>query len=135
MMFLVLLYVWSLVSADLVSDRVANAKLWIDRSHSQDDMLVGYSNAVVTEGICHFVETVGDFCGRFIAMEYDSVVLVVEILGGIAPVKVWTLWDQSTIKWLTTDVLRADFEMNVTTAYDFSGNESGYSNEVCAEIL
>lgn len=117
-MFLILLFLCT-INADLTSDRIVNAKFWIDRSHSAEDMLIGYSTSVVTADICHEVQTLGAFCGRVVAMEYDSVVLAVEILGGIAPVKVWTLWDQSTTKWVTTNILEADFEMNVTTAYDF----------------
>lgn len=118
MLLLLILCLWK-ASADLTEDRLANAKLWIDRSHSGTDMEIGYGETVTSEGVCHSVQTVGSFCGRDIAKEYDSVVLVIEILGSIAPVKVWTMWDQSTTRWVTTDVLIANFEMNITVAYDF----------------
>ena len=119
MAILFLLCLLTISFADLTADRMANAKLWLDRSHSDADMLAGYSTTVVTDGICHLVETTGDFCTRIIAMEYDSVVFAVEILGSVAPITVWTMYDPSTTKWVATDVLEADFEMNVTTAYDF----------------
>ena len=118
-----------IVNSDLTSDRLLNAEKWINRTHSGQDMDIGYGVSVVTDGICHKVQTSGDFCGRDIAKEYDSVVLNIQILGSIAPILVWTIWNPSTIEWLTTDVLKVDFEMNITTAYDFNTGQYLVNNQ------
>jgi hypothetical protein len=120
MFFLLLLFCLVNSAANLLEDRLINAEKWILRSHSRTNLDIGYGPTVVTEGICHIVETIGDFCGNSIAKEYDAIVLDIQILGSIAPVLVWTIWDPSTIKWLNTDVLQVDFEINITTAYDFN---------------
>jgi len=122
LLFFIFIFFLNPIHSDLVDDRIINAKKWIDGSHSVEEMEIRYSTSVVIDDICHVVESTGDFCGRFIAKEYDSIVLVVKILSGIQPVIVWTLWDPSTIKWVGNDILQVDFEMNVTTAYDFTNN-------------
>lgn len=119
----------NICNSDLVSDRLENAYLWLARSHSNSDMAIGYGPNVTTDNVCHMVQTVGDFCGRDLAKEYDSVVLDIQILGQIAPIIVWTIWNPSTIKWLTTDVLEVDFEMNITTAYDYSTGQYLVNNQ------
>lgn len=130
-MALLLIFLFCLlnnINCDLQSQRFINAEKWIKRTHP-GQIEIGYGSDVVTPGICHIVQTVGQFCGQTIAKEYDSIVLFIEVLGSIAPIKVFTIWDPSTTQWLTNDVLQVDFEMNITTAYDYNTGQYLVQNQ------
>lgn len=119
-MYFILLIVALTVSAiDLDVARIANAKTWIERSQSGLQTIMAYApNVVNFSTIYHRVDYAGPFGPGELAKEYDILVNGLDLLIGYNPVALRPKWDPSTIEWITTDILRVDYTIGISTLFD-----------------
>lgn len=106
------------VEHQLVLDRIWAAEVWTLRSNNASAMNLAYSDEFSTNETCHFVDSVGDYCPRDHAHEYDNNVLLLKAILGYNPAELVPIWDASTIKWMTKDILLVNFYSYMRTAYD-----------------
>lgn len=118
---------------DLLADRMANVKTWIDRSASPANMNLAYNaNVVNMTTIFHTVRTVGNFGPGIIAEEYDRLVTDLVYLIGYSPVILGIVYDPTTTKWIDTDTLQVDYTIAITTgaifvpSFSYAYSQSGF---------
>jgi hypothetical protein len=118
MLFIFLCLFYSSLATDLLAQRLANAEEWNLRSRNSATMLIAYNTIVNYSTIVHAVQGVGYFGPGNIAQEYDSLVTDLAPLIGFAPVIFPFLgFDISTTTWVSTDVLRVDYQIKISTGY------------------
>ena len=108
----------SFLRADLTADRLTNAQIWITRSHNLESMLLAYSDPITNDATGHTVQDVGDFEPRLIANEYDQLTVALVDIIGYAPVILGTVWDPSTTRYVTPDILRVDYVTNISSGFN-----------------
>lgn len=104
---------------DLQSERIANARLWIERAQSSDQTTQAYGPTVVNfTTIYHRVNYAGSFGPGILALEYDYIVNGLQPLIGFNPVKLGPKWDVSTTRWLTNNILRVDYNIAIGAGFN-----------------
>lgn len=96
-------------NSTLAAQRMNTLSVWMIRSTNSSTMARAYTDQYTTEETCHIIKTVGDYCPREHAMEYDKVVTDLEMLMGYAPVRVGSRFDPTTTTWISEDVIRIEF--------------------------
>lgn len=121
MLFLSLLValICSVVSGDLITNRIINAQKWIERSQGFALTQAAYGPTVVNYStIYHRVDFAGPFGPGDLALEYDLIVNGLEALIGYNPVLLRPQWDASSTRWISTDILRVDYVLGISTGFD-----------------
>eukprot|EP01127_Copromyxa_protea_P009418 TRINITY_DN2224_c0_g1_i2.p1 TRINITY_DN2224_c0_g1~~TRINITY_DN2224_c0_g1_i2.p1 ORF type:complete len:490 (-),score=69.40 TRINITY_DN2224_c0_g1_i2:54-1367(-) len=80
-------------------------------------MATAYSDKYTTPETCHIIKTVGDYCPREHAEEYDKVVTDLGMLLGYLPLRLGSVFDPSTITWLSEDIVKVDFYTYIEVVY------------------
>lgn len=116
-----LIALFQVQQCDLLADRLANAKIWNLRASSQALTIAAYAETVVNRStIAHHVNYAGAYEGFQLAFEYDSLVnSFFFILQGLGvppynPVQLRPSFDLSTVRWISPDILRVDYNLGIS---------------------
>lgn len=107
----------------LLNARIANIKIFMERTRSVEAMDRAFDADVTDEQVGHTITDVGDFKPKFYAKEYDGIITYLKPLLGYAPVIFDTSFDPSTMIWITPDYCRVDITQNHTTGYNATTQE------------
>lgn len=127
MLFVFLLFLFNLNDADLLADRYATAELWTTRANNPTLMNLVYSDQYSDPNMVHYAKGVGAFGPpREIALEYDSTIF---INFGPPNTIAFTIYDPTTIKFISEDVWLVYYYVNFTQGYDTqTGNYAVYQS-------
>lgn len=109
-----------IVSSSLLDDRYYSAQVWLLRSRNSTTMLNAFSDNFTTSDTFHTVQDVGDFGPRFIALEYDKIITDLVIFLNYTPIVLHTYIDLFTTKWISTDILQVDSNIDIDTGYNIA---------------
>jgi hypothetical protein len=131
-MLFLLFSLFLLCNADLTSDRLTNAQLWITRSSNPITMAQAYSPSVVDfPNIFHTLDDVGNFGPGFVAEEYDSLVTNLVFILGYNPIVLASTFDPFTTQWVDNNTLLVKYSTAVTAGANFTpGLTYKYVNNV-----
>lgn len=116
---LIVVFFSAIVSSQLEAQRLGNAKIWIERSLSAQLTQAAYGPSVVNfTTIFHRVDYAGNFGPGILALEYDLIVNGLSLLIGYNPVQLRPTWDAVSTRWISTDILRVDYTLGISTAFD-----------------
>lgn len=127
-----LLFISSFASQSLLDQRYANAKIWQLRANGGiPAMQAAYGPTVVNFSVIfHTVQGIGNFGPADVALEYDFLAPGLEPLLGYAPVRLNPLWDINTTKWITQDILQADYTITISVGYNPATATYAFANQV-----
>jgi len=96
-------------------------------------MANAFTDNFTTPDTYHTVRDVGDFGPRDIAFEYDKIITDLVLFFGYNPIVLHTYIDLSTTKWIDTDTLQVDSNIDISTNYNLTtGNydfvQTGFRN-------
>lgn len=111
----------------LLAARMNCIQLLTVRSTSYAQLQLAYQTCASAD-ITHTVQDVGDFGpGYDLALEYDEIVVIFSLLGQPDPVQLRPVYDNSTITWLSHDMVRVDYIINITLQYNATTNGYNYN--------
>ena len=111
----------------LLAARMNCIELLTVRSTSYAQLHLAYQTCASAD-VTHTVQDVGDFGpGYDLALEYDEIVVIFPLLGQPDPVQLRPVFDRSTIAWLSEDMARVDYIINITLQYNATTGGYNYN--------
>jgi hypothetical protein len=129
MIYFCLLLSLSITSAQptgqLLTDRMSNAEIYINKVNSIGQLLYAY-NTAASGDIFHTIRDVGDFGPGILALEYDEILFIIEQFLGYNPVTLTSKWDPYTTSWIDDGngdfLLKIGYTINITTFNTTTGS-------------